>query len=122
MAQMSRAMSDSFLLTDKRFLEVAGKHSYHDGSTALVVALGRDGDTWGGEGDEGDQEWVVVANAGDSRCVLGIVRQVGLSLTRALSLPPLPLSLGCSEPCTLSHREAGRARARHTGTRGTGGG
>lgn len=72
---MKKAVSDSFLLTDKRFLEVAGKHSYPDGTTALVVALGRDGDGAGGE-EDGSGDWVVVANAGDSRCVLGIVRQV----------------------------------------------
>jgi hypothetical protein len=123
MAQMARAMSDSFLLTDKRFLEAAGKHSYHDGSTALVVALGRDGDKGGGEEDEGEQEWVVVANAGDSRCVLGIVRQVGLSHTRSLSLPPLPLSLGAAVNRTLhAQPQRGRARARHKRTGGAGGG
>jgi serine/threonine protein phosphatase PrpC len=43
------------MLTDARFLKEALRHKWHDGSTALVVALQR------------NHQAVVVANAGDSR-------------------------------------------------------
>jgi serine/threonine protein phosphatase PrpC len=69
------------LLTDTGFLKEASKQKYNDGTTALVVALG--GSEWGAS------EWLVVANAGDSRCVLAIVRNAsadGQYIVNALPL------------------------------------
>ncbi|EKX35467.1 hypothetical protein GUITHDRAFT_118383 [Guillardia theta CCMP2712] len=61
--QVCEALIEGFLYSDRKFLLHAERFDWIDGSTAIVVAL--------------SSSEIIVANAGDCRAVLGVVRSSG---------------------------------------------